>query len=350
MSLAPDAPRVSNDFIAVKPDWLSLHREEVLEPGLRIVDPHHHHWDHVGDPYLLPELLADIGSGHNVVATVFVECRAMYRADGPDELKSLGETEFAGGIAAMSASGAYGPARACAGIVGNVDLRLGSRAAPILEAHMAVAGARFRGIRRGSAWHAAGIKATSASPPPGLLLDRDFRAGFACLAPLGLSFDAWLLHTQLGDIIDLARVFPDTTIVLDHVGGPVGIGPYLGKRDEVFADWRRGITALARCPNVQVKIGGLGMHTFGTDFHARERPPSSQELAQAWKPYVETCIEAFGAARAMFESNFPVDKGTCSYQVLWNAFKRLTANASADDKAALYSGTAQRVYRLAMPV
>ena len=350
MSLAPDAPRVSNDFIAVKPDWLALHREEVLEPGLRIVDPHHHHWDHVGDPYLLPELLADIGSGHNVVATVFVECRAMYRADGPDELKSLGETEFVNGIAAMSASGAYGPARACAGIVGNVDLRLGSRAAPILEAHMAVAGARFRGIRRGSAWHAAGIKATSASPPPGLLLDRDFRAGFACLAPLGLSFDAWLLHTQLGDIIDLARVFPDTTIVLDHLGGPVGIGPYLGKRDEVFADWRRGITALARCPNVQVKIGGLGMHTFGTDFHARERPPSSQELAQAWKPYVETCIEAFGAARAMFESNFPVDKGTCSYQVLWNAFKRLTANASADDKAALYSGTAQRVYRLAMPV
>ena len=350
MSLAPDAPRVSNDFIAVKPDWLALHREEVLEPGLRIVDPHHHHWDRVGDPYLLPELLADIGSGHNVVATVFVECRAMYRADGPDELKSLGETEFVNGIAAMSASGAYGPARACAGIVGNVDLRLGSRAAPILEAHMAVAGARFRGIRRGSAWHAAGIKATSASPPPGLLLDRDFRAGFACLAPLGLSFDAWLLHTQLGDIIDLARVFPDTTIVLDHVGGPVGIGPYLGKRDEVFADWRRGITALARCPNVQVKIGGLGMHTFGTDFHARERPPSSQELAQAWKPYVETCIEAFGAARAMFESNFPVDKGTCSYQVLWNAFKRLTANASADDKAALYSGTAQRVYRLALPV
>ena len=350
MSLAPDAPRVSNDFIAVKPDWLALHREEVLEPGLRIVDPHHHHWDHVGDPYLLPELLADIGSGHNVVATVFVECRAMYRADGPDELKSLGETEFVNGIAAMSASGAYGPARACAGIVGNVDLRLGSRAAPILEAHMAVAGARFRGIRRGSAWHAAGIKATSASPPPGLLLDRDFRAGFACLAPLGLSFDAWLLHTQLGDIIDLARVFPDTTIVLDHLGGPVGIGPYLGKRDEVFADWRRGITALARCPNVQVKIGGLGMHTFGTDFHARERPPSSQELAQAWKPYVETCIEAFGAARAMFESNFPVDKGTCSYQVLWNAFKRLTANASADDKAALYSGTAQRVYRMAMPV
>ena len=350
MSLAADAPRVSNDFIAVKPDWLALHREEVLEPDLRIIDPHHHHWDRVGDPYLLPELLADIGSGHNVVATVFVECRAMYRADGPDELKSLGETEFVNGIAAMSASGAYGPARACAGIVGNVDLRLGSRAAPILEAHMAVAGARFRGIRRGSAWHAAGIKATSASPPPGLLLDRDFRAGFACLAPLGLSFDAWLLHTQLGDIIDLARVFPDTTIVLDHLGGPVGIGPYLGKRDEVFADWRRGITALARCPNVQVKIGGLGMHTFGTDFHARERPPSSQELAQAWKPYVETCIEAFGAARAMFESNFPVDKGTCSYQVLWNAFKRLTANASADDKAALYSGTAQRVYRLAMPV
>ncbi len=345
-----DSSRVSNDFIALKPDWLALHHEEVLEPHLPIVDPHHHLWDHAGNPYFLPHLREDLGSGHNIVATVFVECRTMYRADGPPELKSLGETEFVNGIAAMSASGTYGPTRACAGIVGNVDLRHGARAAAILEAHMAVAGGRFRGIRNGSAWHAAGIKATSANPPPGLLLDRGFREGFAALAPLGLSFDAWLVHTQIGDVLDLARAFPDTTIVLDHVGGPLGIGPYVGMRDQVFAEWRAAIRELALCHNAHVKLGGLGMHTIGFDFHARERPPTSEQLAKAWKPYIETCIAAFGAKRSMFESNFPVDKGTCSYQVLWNAFKRITAGCSASEKSALFGGTANTVYRLDLAV
>jgi len=277
---------------------------------------------------------------------VFVECRAMYRADGPEALKSLGETEFVNGIAAMSASGAYGPTRVCAGIVGNVDLRLGARAENLLQAHISAAGGRFRGIRRGSAWHPAGLKVTSANPPPGLLMQPDFRAGFALLARLGLSFDAWLVHTQIDEIIDLARAFPDTTIVLDHVGGPLGIGPYTGKRDEVFAVWRQSIRQLAACANVYVKIGGLGMHTMGFDFHSRDLPPSSEELALAWKPYVETAIECFGADRAMFESNFPVDKGSCSYTTLWNAFKRLSAGCSADDKTALFSGTASKVYRL----
>lgn len=347
MSTAAAPSRVSNDFIALKPDWLALHREQVLEPGLPIIDPHHHLWDHAGDPYLFPDLLRDLDCGHNIVATVFVECRAMYRATGPVELKSLGETEFVNGIAAMSASGAYGKARVCAAIVGNVDLRNGARAGALLEAHMAVAGERFRGIRNGSAWHAAGIKATSANPPPGLLLDASFREGFASLARLGLSFDAWLVHTQIGDVLDLAGAFPDTIIVLDHVGGPLGIGPYVGRRDEVFAQWSAAIGQLSRCPNVHVKLGGLGMHTIGFDFHARERPPTSEDLAQAWKPYIETCIAAFGVHRAMFESNFPVDKGSCSYQVLWNAFKRLTAGCSDDEKAALYSGTASKVYRLA---
>lgn len=344
-----DSSRVSNDFIALKPDWLALHHEEVLEPGLPIVDPHHHLWDHPGNPYFLPQLREDLGSGHNIVATVFVECRAMYRADGPPELKSLGETEFVNGIAAMSASGAYGPTRACAGIVGNVDLRHGARAGAILLAHISVAGGRFRGIRNGSAWHAAGIKATSANPPPGLLRDRGFREGFAALAPLGLSFDAWLVHTQIGDVLDLAQAFPDTTIVLDHVGGPLGIGPYVGKRDSVFADWRTSILELARCHNVHVKLGGLGMHTIGFDFHARARPPTSEQLAQAWQPYIDTCIAAFGAERSMFESNFPVDKGSCSYQVLWNAFKRIASGFSDSEKTALFSGTANQVYRLGVP-
>ena len=351
MSSAADLPCISNianDFIALKPAWLALHREEALEPELPIIDPHHHLWDHPGNPYLLPQLEEDLGCGHRIVATVFVECRAMYRADGPIEMKSLGETEFVNGIAAMSASGAYGPTRACAGIVGNVDLRHGARAGAILEAHMAAAGGRFRGIRNGSAWHAGGLKVTSATPPPGLLLDGTFRAGFANLARLGLSFDAWLVHTQIDEVIDLARAFPATPIVLDHVGGPLGIGPYLGQRDAVFAAWTESIGELARCQNVNVKLGGLGMHTAGFDFHARAQPPTSQELAQAWQPYIETCIAAFGVERAMFESNFPVDKGSCSYGVLWNAFKRVTAACSAAEKTALFSGTAQRVYRLAI--
>ncbi len=347
---AIDPSRISNDFIALKPDWLALHREEPLEPGLPIIDPHHHLWDHAGNPYLFPDLQKDLDCDHNIVATVFLECRAMYRADGPEEMKSLGETEFVNGIAAMSASGAYGATRACAGIVGNVDLRYGAHAGALLEAHMAVAGGRFRGIRRGSAWHASGIKATSANPPPELLLDGKFREGFACLARLGLSFDAWLVHTQIDEVIDLARAFPDTTIILDHVGGPLGIGPYVGQRDAVFAEWSAAIRELARCRNVHVKLGGLGMHTIGFDFHARAQPPNSEQLADAWRPYIETCIAAFGAERSMFESNFPVDKGTCSYQVLWNAFKRIAAGCSASEKSALFSGTANKVYRLGLAV
>jgi predicted TIM-barrel fold metal-dependent hydrolase len=337
---------ISEDFIPVRPDWVNSRLEEVIEPDLPIVDPHHHLWDHPGSRYLLPELLADCGSGHRILATVYLECRAMYRADGPEHLRSLGETEFVNGVAAMSASGLYGPTRACAGIVGNVDLRIGADAKHVLEAHIAVAGGRFRGIRRGSAWHADGIKATTANPPPGLLLDPAFRRGFACLRDLNLSFDIWSLHTQLDEVLDLVRSFPDTTMVLDHVGGPLGIGRYAGQRDAVMAEWSASIRRLAACPNLYVKLGGLAMHLLGWDFHSRPLPPSSEELAQAWRPYVETCIEAFGVQRCMFESNFPVDKGTCSYRHLWNAFKRITKTYSADERTALFSGTAAKVYRL----
>ncbi len=340
------SPRLPGDFLTVKPDWLALHHEAALDPPLPIVDPHHHLWAHAGDPYFLQELLADTSTGHRIESTVFVECRALYRASGPVEMKSLGETEFVNGVAAMSASGQFGDTRACAAIVGNVDLRLGARAQRVLEAHMAAAGGRFRGIRNVSAWDASGIRATSASPPPGMLLDPQFRAGFASLAKLGLSFDAWLVHTQHNDFLDLARAFPDTVLVLDHCGGPLGVGPYAGRRDEVFATWRASIQEIARCPNVHIKLGGLGMHTPGFDFHLRAHPPSSQDLAQAWAPYIEACIEAFGPQRAMFESNFPVDKGTCSYAVLWNAFKRITAGCTDDEKAALFSGTARAVYRI----
>src|SRR5436853_268471 len=260
-----DPSTAPSPHLRVRSDWLARRQEEILEPDLPIVDPHHHLVDRENTGrYLLPDLLADTGTGHNITATVYLEWLSMYRAGGP----------------------------------------------------------------------------------AGLLMDRSVREGFARLHPLGLSFDAWMYHTQLGELIDLARAFPETPIVLDHVGGPIGIGPYAGRRDAVFAEWRTRITELAGCPNVQVKLGGLGMRLFGFDLHEGELPPSSEQLAAAWRPYVETCIAAFGANRAMFESNFPVDKGSGSYQVFWNAFKRIAAGCSATEKAALFAGTASRFYRL----
>ena len=340
-------PAPASPHLAVRQDWLDRHVEAALEPDLPIVDPHHHLWDRPGNSYLLPDLLADTGTGHNVRATVFVECRAMYRAAGPAELRSLGETEFVNGVAAMSASGGYGAMRACDAIVGNVDLMFGDRAGPALEAHVAAAGGRFRGIRNVSAWHAdPAVRSTTASPPRGMLLDPTFRQGFAHLAKLNLSFDGWLYHPQISDFLDLARAFPTTTMILDHVGGPVGIGPYLGKRAEQFPIWRAAIRELATCPNVNVKLGGLGMRLSGDNFAEQPEPPTSQQLADAWRPYIEACIEAFGAQRCMFESNFPVDKGMCGYGPLWNAFKRIAAGYSASETTALFAGTASRVYRM----
>ena len=339
--------------------WLALGpAEDILAPDLPIVDPHHHLWDHKRHRYLLDELRADLGnpgsSGHRVVATVFVDCMAFYRAEGPAALRPVGETEFANGVAAMCASGVYGELRACAGIVGHADLMLGAAAAGVLHAHIAAGGGeggRFKGIRHAGGWDASPLIHNShTKPPPGLYADTTFRQGFAQLAPLGLSFEAWQFHPQLPEVTALAQAFPDTSIILNHLGGPLGVGPYSretpGKVDQTFAQWRTHMAELARCPNVTVKLGGLGMRIGPFDHHARPLPPTSQEVADAWRPWVQTAIEQFGAQRCMFESNFPVDKGGASYAVLWNAFKRIAAGASADDKAALFEGTARRVYKL----
>ena len=330
-----------------RPDWLALHTEEVIDPQRPIVDPHHHLWDRGGQRYLIEEMTDDIASGHNIVATVYVDCRSMYRADGPEAFRPVGEVEFANGVAAMSASGGYGKAAICAGIVSHVNLLLGDSAKPVLEAEIAAGNGRYRGIRHSSPWDAdpevAGIYAMR---PKGLLLDSTFRKGFACLAPLGLNFDAWLFHPQIGDLVDLARAFPDTRIVLDHCGGPIGLGSYASRRDEIFKQWKASILEIAKCPNVVVKLGGLAMRLLGYDFHGWEMPPSSEQTAAAWRPYIETCIEAFGPSRGMFESNFPPDKGQCSYQVIFNAFKRIAAPYSEAEKTALFSKTAADFYRL----
>ena len=345
MSATQPAPH--NPYLAVREDWLARRREDAIEPALPIVDPHHHLWDRPGWPYLLDRLLDDLNTGHNIVATVFVQCRAMHRAGGPEAMRPVGETEFVNGIAAMSASGGYGPAKVAAGIVGHVDLLLGDAARPVLEAHIAAGGGRFRGIRHITAWDEDPTVMNPAYQPPRLALSEPaFRAGFAHLAPLGLSFDAWLYHPQIDQLADLARAFPETAIVLNHVGGPLGIGAYAGRRDEVFRDWSAAIGRLAACPNVMIKLGGLGMRIGGFELERRPEPPSSEELATLWRPYVETCIEAFGPSRAMFESNFPVDKGSYSYGVFWNACKLLAKGAGAAEKDALFRTAAARFYRL----
>lgn len=342
-------------------------REPILDPDLPIIDPHHHLWDrpaallaalpapkhgfeHVirmSPRYLLDELLADMKRGHNVVGTVYMECGSFYRASGPAHMKPVGETEAVNGFAAISASNLYGEVRACAGIVGTADLKRGEAAREVLEAHIAAGGGRFRGVRQSASADAdPEVLGPLHRQGPGLYLQEDFRRGFAQLAPLGLSFDAWMLEPQLPDLIDLARAFPDTTIVLDHVGTPLGIGAYKGKREARFGIWRDNIRELAKSPKVNVKLGGLAMVFPGFDSFMSQPPASSEQLAAEWRPYIETCIEAFGPKRCMFESNFPVDIGSCTYDVLWNAFKILAKGASAEEKAALFSGTATEVYRL----
>jgi predicted TIM-barrel fold metal-dependent hydrolase len=333
--------------VAIREDWLARHSEAPLDPDCPIVDPHHHLWDRPDGRYLLPELLADTASGHDIRATVFVQCGAMHCADGPEELRALGETEFSNGVAAMAASGAYGPTRACAGIVGHVDLTLGERVAPLLEAHRCAAGPRFVGVRNRTAWHPSPeVRSNLLLPPPGPLEHPRFAEGARALAARGLVLDVWAYHTQLPEVLALAAAVPSLLVVVNHCGGPLGVGPYRGRRAEAFAEWRRAVEALAALPNVVMKLGGLAMEVGGWDFHQRERPPGSVELAEAWRPYVQTLIEAFGARRCMFESNFPVDKGMVGYGVLWNAFQRLAAGASADERRDLFAGTAIRTYRL----
>ena len=331
-------------------DRLELVVEDAIEPGLPICDPHHHFWDRDahrgGDRYLLDQLAQDLGGGHNVTQTVFIECGSMYRAQGPEELRSVGETEFVQGIAAQSASGKYGPTEVAAGIVSNANLMLGAAVEPVLEAHRAASGNRFRGIRFSCAWDASPEVGSPGSNGPGMLLDSRFREGFACLQRLGLSFDALVYHTQLRELADLAAAFPDTTIILNHVGRPLGTGPYADKREEVFADWQEGIAAVAQYANVVVKLGGFGNPISGYDWHRRPMPPTSAELVETITPWLMFCIEQFGPERCMFESNFPVDKASYAYTTVWNAFKQVSRGFSEAERAAMFQGTAVKAYRL----
>jgi L-fuconolactonase len=333
-------------------DWLALTQEPTLEPDLPICDPHHHFWDFRTaripyQRYLLHELVADMQSGHNVRSTVFIEARAMYRVDGPEEMRPIGEVEFVQGLAAASASGLYGPGRAAASIIGHANLLLGDRVAPVLEAVKAASPNRFRGIRHSVTWDPhPEVENTAAHRMQAQLANEQVRAGARVLARMGLTLEGWMYFPQLPELADFARAIPNLQIILNHIGGLIRTGPYAGKDDEVLATWRRGIDVVAKCPNVTIKLGGMGMPRTGFDWHARARPIGSEELAAAMAPYMNYCIEKFGPNRCMFESNFPVDKVSFSYHVMYNAFKRLSQSYSASERTAMFHDTAVRVYRV----
>ena len=324
-------------------EWLAKVQEPALEPDLVIVDPHHHLWVRSGANYLVPDLAEDLASGHNVVSTVYAQCHSMYRQDGPEELRSLGETEFVAGCAAMGASGAFGKTRICEAMFGEVDLTLGERARGIFEQHLDRSGGRFRGVRYSTAWDASD-RINNVAPRQHQLIAPEVLAAAGVLADMGLSLDCWLYHPQLGDVSALADAHPGLTIILNHTGVPILGGPYRDKRDEVFQDWKAGMADVAKRPNVYLKLGALPI-LRGSDVD-RSLPPGSEEVAAAWKPWMDYCIETFGPARCMFESNFPVQKLWSSYGVTWNAFKRIASGASADEKQALFEGAARAAYRL----
>jgi predicted TIM-barrel fold metal-dependent hydrolase len=327
----------------VREDWLKLVQEDVIAPDLPICDPHHHLWYQAENSYVLEEFLNDISGGHCIVQTVFVESRMMLRNEGPDEMKPVGETEY---VQKLVSPRQNEKTAVAAGMVGFADLTLGSAVAPVLEAQITTGKGRVRGIRYTTARDPRNEAKSRFQVQSSLLADSKFREGFACLQKYGLSFDAWLFHPQIMELVALARAFPDTTIILDHVGGPLGIGFYALRREEMFHDWKTGIDSLSTCPNVYIKLGGLGMEISGFNWYELPTPPGSAELAKAYAPYFLHCIEKFGTGRCMFESNFPVDKQSYPYDIIWNAFKRLTKDFSYSERRNLFYDTAVKVYHL----
>ena len=331
----------------INEEWREKVIEEAIEPELPIIDPHHHLWNtgntHVDKPYMAEELILDLDSGHNILATVFVECSAFYRDSGPKHLRPVGETEFVNRVADESAGNISDTRQLCAGIVGHADLTLGKEVDEVLEAHLEVAPDRMRGIRHSVPWDPS--PDIRVNREPGLLANAKFREGARRLAAYNLSFEAWLYHPQIPELTAFAKACPDLTIVFDHFGGPLGIGPYIGKRSEIYQQWKDDVTELSACPNVFAKLGGLNMAINGFGWHKRIVPPSSNELAANNHYYLHT-IDQFGPDRCMFESNFPVDKVSCSYGVLWNSFKKMVSHLSRTQKAALFHDTAEKVYRL----
>ncbi len=323
--------------------WIAQVREEALEPELPICDPHHHLWldtGHTGWPYTLEDLHADTGAGHNVLRTVFLECGAQYRKGGPKHLRPVGETEFVAEVAERSATSGQAE---IAGIMGNADVSLGDAVEEVLVAHAEAGGRRFRGVRYITAQDAHPPLAMGSSSP---MDDPAYLAGVRRIGAMGYTYDAMVYHPQLPELVGVARACADTPIVINHLGGVLGTGPYKDRRKEILELWRGAMASLASCSNTYLKVGGIGMPMMGFRWDKRDAPPTSEELADPWEEPIRYVIEAFGPSRCMFESNFPVDKRGAGYVVLWNAFKRIAAGYSTDEKRDLFHDTAARAYRL----
>lgn len=331
-------------------DWHARSiREPALEPALPIVDPHHHLYGAATDSqhYRVEDLAQDLACGHRVIGTVYVEAfESGWHTGGPSSMRSVGEVEMIVDANAGSAPIADGGCEVAAGIVSNVDLRLADELDAVLHAHLSAAQGRLRGVRQ-SAAHDDGVVGNFIhNAPRHLLSDPRFLRGFACLERFGLSFDALVFHTQLAELVELADAFPQTSLVLNHVGTFIGVAAYRSRRAAHFAEWERGLRRLADRPNVTVKIGGMGMPIFGFGFEQSSAPATSHELAQAWRPFIDVTVEAFGTQRCMFEGNFPMDSQSCGYAELWNAFKVATRAWSHAERSALFYRTACRAYRL----
>ena len=338
MTLSPTA-------INLRPDWLARHAEPALDAAQPILDSHHHLYERPGLRYLLHDHLADLASGHDIRATVAVQARAMLRVGGPAHEASLGETEFLNGQAAMSASGLYGPTRVAAGIVGHVDLGLGDDLAPLLDRHIAAAGGRLVGIRQPLAWDSDASLLNPAYPTFDALPDTPaFCAGLRVLQDKGLTFDIWAFYPQLPRLARLARAFPGLRFVVDHLGGVIRAGAHAGR--DIFPQWRQGLVDLSTCPNVTIKLSGLGMRLSAFGFDEGDVPPTSAQLVAAWRPWMLTALDLFGADRCMWGSNFPVDKGSYAYGVGLNAMQHLMADASASERDDVFWRSAQRTYGL----
>jgi predicted TIM-barrel fold metal-dependent hydrolase len=329
------------------PQWHALIQEPIIDPERVIVDPHHHLWHHAfGSRYLLEDLWADTDSGHNIAKTVYVECGSFYREEGPEHLRPAGETEAVAEVAKTTREQASHKA-VISGIVGRADLRLGDAVEEVLDAHRAAGGALFKGIRHAGAFarepDALVIKGRA---PEGLYADNNFRRGLTRLGELGYSYDTWHYHYQNPDFAALARAVPGTTMILDHFGTPLGVGPYAEQREEIFTQWQKDIAEIAACPNVVAKLGGLAMPDNGFGWHTAAAPPDSLTFANAQRRYYLHAIDVFGPERCMFESNFPVDRLSISYHVLWNGLKRIVNGFNDAEQNAMFSGTASRIYRL----
>tara|TARA_R110001592_G_scaffold363372_1_gene686077 strand:- start:192033 stop:193040 length:1008 start_codon:yes stop_codon:yes gene_type:complete len=325
--------------------WLASVQEEIINPDRRIIDPHHHLW-RTGIVYQVEDLWRDTGSGHNIEKTVFVDCGAEYRTDGPEHLKCLGETEYVVEQATLSGEGTKGEA-VIAAIVSRADLTLGSAVGEVLDQHIELGKGRFRGIRLAAARDPSPeALLLPAQAPEGLYSLPAFRRGMKELSNRGLSFDAWHYHHQNQEFLTLARAVPSTQIILDHFGSPLGVGAYATKREEIFQQWKLDIEEISRCDNVVAKLGGLSMPDNGFGWDKRDTAPSSDEFVKAQGRYFDHVIECFGPDRCMFASNFPVDKLSISHHVLYNGFKKIVAGFSDHEKDAMFYSTAARIYRI----